>query len=159
MTDGDAENGNVASVVSNDNPLAEKDQETMDSSEPLVRNNQEMLDGLDSDEPLAVRSQEIMDIQYHDFEESLTCKICKKVFSDRVGFTRHSKLLGRCGTKKKYPKRLCTHCGKLVCHGSIAEHMREHEIDRRFPCTVCNKSFTSTYKLKLHMRNHTGELC
>jgi KRAB domain-containing zinc finger protein len=59
------------------------------------------------------------------------------------------------------PPFVCHACGFVATTWTnLAAHVRIHTGHAGaspFPCSVCNKGFTSNWKLKRHMTVHTGE--
>ncbi|XP_052899378.1 zinc finger protein 501-like [Anopheles moucheti] len=49
----------------------------------------------------------------------------------------------------------CIICGKVV--KSMPDHMRIHKSDKKYKCTLCDKSFAQSNNLAYHIRKHTGE--
>uniref|UniRef100_A0A1I8JUT4 C2H2-type domain-containing protein n=1 Tax=Anopheles funestus TaxID=62324 RepID=A0A1I8JUT4_ANOFN len=49
----------------------------------------------------------------------------------------------------------CTICGKQV--KSMSDHMKIHRPDKKYKCTLCDKSFAQSNNLTYHIRRHTGE--
>ena len=43
------------------------------------------------------------------------------------------------------------HSNKLLSHLDISKHIRAFHAEKRFPCELCMKSFTSHDKLKIHL--------
>ncbi|KAE8747186.1 hypothetical protein FOCC_FOCC006053 [Frankliniella occidentalis] len=67
---------------------------------------------------------------------------------------KQSRDRGDTGTKQQ-----CPVCDKMIYKGknSLELHMRTHNGERPYQCTVCQKSFTQEGALLIHVRRHAGE--
>ena len=102
----------------------------------------------------------------HAGEKKYECKVCGKKFSDRSSGRRHEK------SHEEESKISCNICHKTFTRKS---HLRKHratvhlkeedpppENEKQpsvepFKCTECSAVFNKKYKLKQHLRVHTGE--
>ena len=52
----------------------------------------------------------------------------------------------------------CTECDKSFTRSShLTVHMRMHTKETPYKCTVCDKAYTQSSSLTVHMKTHTGE--
>uniref|UniRef100_A0A3B3XAI0 C2H2-type domain-containing protein n=1 Tax=Poecilia mexicana TaxID=48701 RepID=A0A3B3XAI0_9TELE len=115
-------------------------------------------------------------------ESPLTCRICKKAFSNLLQLKAHQSVHGassdrpficsQCGRGFSFQRSLSAHmlihkderphtcdvCGKgFTLKQLLRNHQRLHGDVRPFCCDQCGKSFYRAHGLKLHRRVHTGE--
>ncbi|XP_063697423.1 zinc finger protein ZFP2-like [Culicoides brevitarsis] len=110
------------------------------------------------------------------------CKICAKKFASEITLTNHEKshteneeFQFKCTTcDKRYQTKahlkahfdrfhvireqwLCTYCQKrLPGRRALDAHEKSHEGVKEFGCFLCEKAFTTTQRLKMHLiTNHT----
>ncbi|XP_028810079.1 zinc finger protein 2 homolog isoform X2 [Denticeps clupeoides] len=90
---------------------------------------------------------------YHSKERPHQCLQCGKRFIHASILRRHK---GYHNGKRQF---LCASCGKaFVYMFDLKKHQRNHEKPKvDIPCTLCDKTFSSTDILRCHMRVHTGE--
>ena len=86
-----------------------------------------------------------------------TCDLCEKtVFNNKI-FKTKSRLEEH--IKKVHCKRPCDICGKLFGGKQLKKHILQvhTENDKKpYICSVCNKGFVTSFRLKNHMNTHTG---
>lgn len=99
-------------------------------------------------------------------QPSYECDVCKKIFTDQILFTEHTKThpqqLEEEETKvevqsndadRKYQCDLCPKAFKMS--STLKDHRRVHTGDKPFKCTICNRGFSQNTNLKMHIRRHT----
>lgn len=71
---------------------------------------------------------------------------------------KEQEFMGDTKRKKKVKPTQCSICGKVVSSDfRLKCHMRIHSGEKPFKCSSCNKSFSLAYNLKVHARIHSGE--
>ena len=91
-------------------------------------------------------------MRLHEGKKDHVCDICGKayVFLDSLKkhiATNHTKL----AKKYKYPKILCTVCGKELDFFYVKKHMRLHEGKKEHICDICGKAYVFLDSLKKHI--------
>ncbi|KAL3842669.1 hypothetical protein ACJMK2_020659 [Sinanodonta woodiana] len=85
--------------------------------------------------------------------EKHECNICKATFSAAYTLKVHR--------QKHFQTESisCDVCGKLFgIEAALRRHvLRFHTDDKPFKCNFCNKSYVTSYDLRIHNRSHTGE--
>lgn len=86
-----------------------------------------------------------------DRKTSVTCSMCRAVFSDRGSLYTH--MVAHSG-EKPYS---CPSCPKSFCRReNLALHERSHAGERRFVCSVCQRGFSTGAHLVIHERSHAA---
>ena len=100
---------------------------------------------------------------HHVDEGNWTCDLCEKTV-----FNKYNKSVNKYfrtkyrldeHIKKVHCKKPCDICGKVFGLNQMKKHILQvhTENDKKpFICSVCNKGFISSYRLKNHMNTHTG---
>lgn len=84
----------------------------------------------------------------------LTCPVCKKIYSDRVGLKNHLLI------HHQENRFLCGHCGAFFTNNrAFKSHSLIHTDIKPYLCSYpdCGKRFRCSSKQKIHERVHTGE--
>ncbi|XP_078506284.1 uncharacterized protein LOC144764025 isoform X3 [Lissotriton helveticus] len=80
------------------------------------------------------------------------CPLCGKSFSEKEHATRHQKshMTSESNTSADF--------GMVSPHsGQSSTTLRTNSEEAKYWCDDCEKSFSNSYKLRVHQRNHTGE--
>lgn len=115
----------------------------------------------------------------HSGEKCVKCDICDKTFSHSGNLTIHMRKhtfekpfkCNQCGKSFSHSGNLNIHMrkhtGELIVATQIDKHFGEHFLNGRIPiselgekpfkCEVCQKTFSYSGGLTIHMRIHTGE--
>jgi uncharacterized Zn-finger protein len=84
--------------------------------------------------------------------ENRKCKICFKVYSDRIRLELHMRTHTNI---KPFP---CKICGKAFTQKrSLKEHLLTHDAVRHFECEHCTKKFVQKNHLKYHLASQHSE--
>lgn len=87
----------------------------------------------------------------HNSVRSIECYLCAKRFKSRASLHSHIKVihdLDRSNLEKKF---ICNFCNRSYFHRRHLEyHMRKHTDDRRYVCDKCNERFLYSDALKWH---------
>lgn len=79
------------------------------------------------------------------------CSKCGRYFTSRLRLKRHNL------AHKKY-KVACPDCGRLfACKATVLRHQVVHSNQKPFPCSFCEKSFSTDKGREIHERRHTGD--
>ncbi|GLG94201.1 Testis-specific zinc finger protein topi [Gryllus bimaculatus] len=84
----------------------------------------------------------------HDTSKYFKCEICNLDLKQKKGYRKHM----RSHTGVKLTVK-CHKCDKTLYKYSLKRHLQEvHGSERNFVCNVCNKTYVSQARLKLHVR-------
>lgn len=90
--------------------------------------------------------------------KGVLCKICKEKFNTAKELRRHQSQNDDCAPRKRETK--CHTCNEdFVTIKALREHQKQSETckETKNKCTICERTFEATYKLKEHLRTHTNE--
>ncbi|ODM89536.1 putative zinc finger protein [Orchesella cincta] len=59
--------------------------------------------------------------------------------------------------KDAHGRQKCPVCNKLLCKGSLRNHMNTHTGEKPYSCSVCGAAFVNQAKLKRHSAIHSEE--
>lgn len=81
------------------------------------------------------------------------CTICQKQFKSRNNCKYHL----FCDKSRSKPFQ-CNQCGKqFITLAHMNYHQSTHSIDKRFPCTQCQKVYSGEIALKKHLKKHQSK--
>lgn len=100
-------------------------------------------------------------------QEVYECDVCKKIFTDQKLFTEHTESHPQqqqeqdevkaaselVDPTKKFPCTICSKSFKMM--STLKDHTRTHTGDKPYVCTICNRGFSQNTNLKQHLRRHT----
>uniref|UniRef100_A0A1Q3F0N8 C2h2-type zn-finger protein n=1 Tax=Culex tarsalis TaxID=7177 RepID=A0A1Q3F0N8_CULTA len=91
-----------------------------------------------------------LDTVGHQTGNRLQCDCCHLLFRTQTLFKQHQS-----GNKRAQKSFVCSVCGlSKPSRAALATHELRHTGARPFPCTVCDKRFSSTTILNVHMKCH-----
>ncbi|XP_035658321.1 gastrula zinc finger protein XlCGF7.1-like [Branchiostoma floridae] len=94
-------------------------------------------------------------LQHHREDQTWACYLCGSEFSSTLSLDKHISvhMSASDGTRNTE-----THHGIYTPDSSTQPTpVQTHPIERIFPCSFCEKNFTSKAYMKIHMRVHTGD--
>ncbi|KAH8292403.1 hypothetical protein KR054_009405, partial [Drosophila jambulina] len=88
----------------------------------------------------------------HRGEKPFACKYCDETFVDSTKRCRHqSRMHELKATNRRYK---CAFCDlRFEVKSQLKKHEVVHSGERKFPCEICNVSFTRNFNLKTHFRS------
>ena len=85
------------------------------------------------------------------------CSLCDKSYRERNRIVEHMHVVHFTMGKEK--RHICQWCGKAFTRrGCLIKHERSVHVSKRtlYQCDKCDKTFSTTSKLKLHILTHNG---
>ena len=89
----------------------------------------------------------------HSDVKRFSCEFCEFTTKTKPLIKKHMEIMH--GQNQLYKCPQCDH--KTINEYSHRIHMRGHELNTSFACTICAKLFVIERDLKLHMRLHNGQ--
>lgn len=146
--------------------LCSKDEQLCDDSEPVVpslsgndtrRKDSQQDNAVDS----ALTAQVIQDASHiitttedADGAVRYKCTICQKSFKSRNNCKYHL----FCDKTRSKPFK-CNQCDKqFITLAHMNYHQSTHNLEKRFPCTQCQKVYSGEIALKKHLKKHQSKL-
>ncbi|KAF5302762.1 hypothetical protein FQA39_LY01942 [Lamprigera yunnana] len=118
----------------------------------LRRKSSELTSNVPSDKPVDVENDLILRNHENHMEETsnYTCNECLEVFLNVEELERHSNLHEPFNAQEN-----CNFCKQPLC---TSEHCCEKTkgISKSYQCKECDKKYTSSHNLQIHMYSHTG---
>ena len=97
-----------------------------------------------------------MEKEFVKYRERHKCEICKDGFSNSKEEIDHFYEVWMEKKDKQTPEYPCAICGRVFnSYPDMITHFKGHRKSKvAATCSVCNKSFSRAYDLKIHMRSH-----
>ena len=92
-------------------------------------------------------------------EKGMNCRDCGNKFPNAYQLSQHKRTVPECGSSNIVRSYRCQLCERLFSSSSrLRKHLRTHLGTKPYKCNICQKQFTQSHNLKRHILIHTGNL-
>ena len=91
-------------------------------------------------------------------EKKMNCRDCGTTFPNAYQLSLHKRTVPECASSNITPTYQCQICERLFSSSSrLRKHLRTHLGTKPYKCNICQKQFTQSHNLKRHILIHTGK--
>ena len=91
-------------------------------------------------------------------EKGMNCRDCGNKFPNAYQLSQHKRTVPECGSSNIVRSYRCQLCERLFSSSSrLRKHLRTHLGTKPYKCNICQKQFTQSHNLKRHILIHTGK--